>query len=557
MFRTRLVPGESPDVGTTFLRPSVRPNSEHASEIRTDPVAPRSRAAWHKACFGFAPMVAVVHGATLLGVDARRVEVEIELAQGLPFFAIIGLGDAAVQEARFRIQAAIRAAELDLPHKRVTVNLAPASVRKDGAALDLPMALGLLMAAGHLPAAALEGAVAVGELALSGLLRPVRGVLSVAALAKELGARRLIVPRGNGAEAACVEGLEVVAVEALGPLVHVLRGARPIPPVDAPSASPPAEPLLDLAEVRGQRGPRRALEIAAAGAHNLLLIGNPGGGKTMLARRLPGILPPPTPEERIEITKVWSAAGLTLSGGLTTDRPFRAPHHTISEAALVGGGSTVRPGEVSLAHRGVLFLDEMPEFPRRVLETLRQPLEDREVVIARARQVVKLPAHFMLVGAANPCPCGWLGHSSSRCMCSEDEVARYSSRLSGALLDRIDLVVEAPTLSVGELLGEEVGESSDAVRSRVIAAREGAMARRGAVGLRLSAEALKRGLDAATKQLLVDSLERLRLSARAVDRSLRVARTIADLEGSQRIRPPHLAEALQFRRPTSWAEVAR
>lgn len=503
-------------------------------------------------------MVAVVHGATLVGVDARRVEVEIELAQGLPFFAIIGLGDAAVQEARFRIQAAIRAAELELPHKRVTINLAPASVRKDGAALDLPMALGLLLAAGHVPSAALERTIAVGELALSGLLRPVRGVLSVAALAKDTGARRVIVPRGNGPEAACVEGLEVVALEHLGELVEVLRGERSIPSVPAADPRPPEEAVLDLAEIRGQRGPRRALEIAAAGAHNLLLIGNPGGGKTMLARRLPTILPAPTPEENIEITKVWSAAGLTLGhSGLADRRPFRAPHHTISEVAMIGGGSQIRPGEVSLAHRGVLFLDEMPEFPRRVLETLRQPLEDREVVIARARQVVKLPAHFMLVGAANPCPCGWLGHTSGRCLCSAEEVARYSARLSGALLDRIDLVVEAPTLSVGELLEEEVGESSAVVRERVEASRRYAWRERGPKGLRPGMESLRRGLEPAAKKILVDSLERLRLSARSVDRSVRVARTIADLEGSKQIKPGHLAEALQFRRPGSWAQDAR
>ncbi len=501
-------------------------------------------------------MLSVLCSGALQGIDAVPVTVEVDIAFGLPAFSLVGLPDSAVKEARERVFSAMKNAGYVIPSRRITINLAPADLRKEGSALDLPMALGMLAASEQMSPDLLVGVMALGELALDGGLRPARGILSMVLMARRQGLRAVLLPAANAREAALVPGIRLLPAETLKGALEALRSGEGVAIPEGGEQLEPASTLEpDFGEIKGQAQAKRALEVAAAGGHNFLMAGSPGCGKTLMARRLPSILPPLSDEEGLEATRIYSVAGLLRPGhGIMRQRPFRSPHHSISDQALVGGGKVPRPGEVSLAHLGVLFLDELPEFRKSTLETLRQPLEDGKVTIARTAHTVTYPSRCMLGAAMNPCPCGFLMDPLGRCTCRPEVIARYRGRISGPLLDRIDLHLEVPSLGVEEVITDKWEESSESIRARVLRAREIQIARfHDQEGVHCNAHMATReirkhcGLSAACKSLLRGAVESLGLSARAFDRILKVARTLADLEGVESIAERHIAEAIHYR----------
>jgi magnesium chelatase family protein len=506
-------------------------------------------------------MLATITSAALVGVEAEPVHVEVSAnLEGEPRLILVGLPDAAVKESVDRVITALAHCGQKPFRTRTTINLGPGDLRKEGPMYDLPIALCLLASAGSLPMERLAECLIAGELSLSGATRPVRGALAIAKLARRLRKSCLLVPEASAPEAALVEGMEVLAVPSLSAAIQFFRSGTPLKRAKSADGQRAADTVvkcedLDFSDLKGQPGLRRAIEVAVAGAHNLLIMGPPGAGKSMAAKRIPSIMPPPTPEEYLEILGVQSIAGKTLGGKIWPGhlRPFRCPHHTVSDAALLGGGSVPGPGEISLAHRGVLFLDELPEFRRSVLQVLRQPLEDGEVSISRRAAKVTFPSAFMLVAAMNPCPCGHLGDARRSCRCTPRQIEHYRSRVGGPLLDRIDLHIEAPALSFAEMRSTQPAEASAAIRERVMQARKAQSSRLGGAGSPVNARMRHSqirehcALDPGLSDLLQQAMERLGLSARAHDRILKVARTIADLAGAPTIAQPHLLEAIQYR----------
>jgi magnesium chelatase family protein len=504
-------------------------------------------------------MLAKTKTCAVVGLDGHMVDVEVDISPGLPKFTVVGLPDAAVRESTERVRAAIRNSGTEFPMKRITASLAPSDLPKTGPSYDLPIAAALLASSGQLPHLD-PGSLLLGELALDGKLRATQGVLPMVAVGRERGYDTVFVPEENAAEASLVSGMNVIPVDSLESLISHMRGTRSLPMFDPKTGSvkeapaPRSSRVSDFSDVRGQEHAKRALEVAAAGGHNILMPGPPGSGKTLLARCIPGILPPMNGDESLEVTKIYSVAGLLPAGSpLISERPYRAPHYTISNAGLVGGGAIPRPGEITLSHRGVLFLDELPEFGHSVLEVLRQPIEDKVVTISRAQGTVTFPANFMMVAAMNPCPCGYFGDNERECSCSSSTVSRYQRRISGPMLDRIDLFIDVPRVAYEKLTEPPSGTSSEDVRQRVATAREVQRARFKGAGIVANAEMgpvevwNDCQVEDAARSLLQMAMTQLSLSARSFHRVLKVARTVADLAGSESILTEHLAEALQYR----------